>query len=76
MGEKTITITKKQLVEANARACSNVMDTAGEKGISGKTGTLFVLIGALLNAELARILFPEENDAEEKLAESLKGDDQ
>lgn len=72
MGEKTITITKQQLVEANAKAASVVTERLSEKGAGH--GLMVVMIGALLNAELLHILFPEKNEAEEKLAESLKGD--
>ena len=75
MSEKTITITQKELTEANAKAAANVTeklskDDKGGPGISLMT----VMIGALLSAELMHILFPEKNEAEEKLAESLKGD--
>lgn len=69
--EEKITITKRQLIEANATAACNAMRRGETQGLSGVTAMTFVLIGGLLNAELVQILFPEK-DPEDKLAKAVE----
>jgi hypothetical protein len=69
--KKAITLTTTDFISAFAKATVNAMEEGVKRGLSTDSVMMMTLIGQLLNHEMMKVLFSDEDDLEEKLEKAI-----